>query len=210
MHRLWLILIIIIYLFATLYQLELPGLHYDEAFEAVPTLQLLTNQPVTAFRESTLPLFGRQFPLTTQDYIGAINTYGTLPFLALGGLTVWSLRLYTVTLGVLTLILVCGFSQSLNRNAVAGLVAAALLVVNPTFIFLDTPRHLCDQRDRHHRDSIGLELAALVAHTSLSFRLARYVSIRSWPICQAAVYLASRGTDVSLALDSYLYSTKKC
>jgi hypothetical protein len=135
MGRLWLMPIIICYLAGTLYQLSLPGLHYDEAFEVVPTVQLLADQPTTPFRESAITLFGKKFPLTTQDYIGALNTYAALPFLAIGGINVISLRTYSILVGLLTLFLAHGFTADLSGRHTAGLAAAALLAVNPTFLF---------------------------------------------------------------------------
>ena len=52
-HPYWLIIILIVYAILSLYQLDLPGLHYDEAFEAVPALQLLLDQPVSTFRRAS-------------------------------------------------------------------------------------------------------------------------------------------------------------
>ncbi len=135
MSRWWLIPLLALFLAVSLYQLNLPGLHYDEAFEVVPAVQMLKHQPVHAFRNSTISLFGQPFPLTTQDYIGALNTYGSIPFLLWGGITVISLRSYAVFVGVLTLLLVYGFTADLARNRRAGLAAVALLVMNPTFVF---------------------------------------------------------------------------
>jgi hypothetical protein len=134
MHRFWLLLIAGLFLVATLYQLSLPGLHYDEAFEVVPAVQLLKGQPVTSFRDSAITLFGKRLPLTTQDYIGALNTYAVLPFLAVR-IDVVSLRLYSIAIGLITLLLVYGFTRSLTGSRSAGWVAAGLLAVNPTFIF---------------------------------------------------------------------------
>ena len=135
MLRLRLLLPAFLFLSLSLYQLNLPGLHYDEAFEVVPAMQLLQGGPVHAFRDSTLTLFGRTFPLTTQDYIGALNTYGSLPFLALGGIRVVSLRAYSIFVGLVTLGLVYGFTAEWSRSPGAGLAAAMLLAVNPTFVF---------------------------------------------------------------------------
>lgn len=135
MSRWWLIPLLALFLVASLYQITLPGLHYDEAFEAVPAVQLLNQQPVQAFRNSTLTLLGTQFPLTTQDYIGALNTYGALPFLWLGGINVASLRIYAIIIGLVTLFLVYGFTADLTRNHGAGVAAVSLLVLNPTFVF---------------------------------------------------------------------------
>lgn len=135
MSRRWLLPLLIIFLAASLYQITLPGLHYDEAFEAVPAVQLLKGQPVQAFRDSTFTFLGTQFPLTTQDYIGAINTYGVLPFLWLGGISVTSLRLYAIAIGLASLLLVYGFTADLTRNRWAGWAAVSLLMLNPTFVF---------------------------------------------------------------------------
>nr|HMQ56487.1 hypothetical protein [Anaerolineae bacterium] len=46
--------IALLYLGLSLYQLDLPGLHYDEAFEAVPAGELFQGPPGTAFRPSGL------------------------------------------------------------------------------------------------------------------------------------------------------------
>ncbi|MFQ5613303.1 MAG: glycosyltransferase family 39 protein [Anaerolineae bacterium] len=127
--------ILLLFLGTAAYQLDLPGLHYDEAFEAVPAVQLLHNQPVSAFRDSGLVLFGRRFPYTTQDYIGALNTYASLPFLAIFGPDPRSLRAYALLIGCLTLLLTWRFSRALTGDPRAGLAATALLAVNPTFVF---------------------------------------------------------------------------
>jgi hypothetical protein len=131
------ILFFILLLYAALgfYQLHLPGLHYDEAFEAVPALQLWQGQPVDLFRGSGLRLGGQLFPLMTQDYIGAVNTYLALPFIALLGPTPQSLRMMTLLGGGITLWLVYLLASRLTGQAWAGLLAALLLAVDPTFIF---------------------------------------------------------------------------
>jgi hypothetical protein len=116
------------------YQLALPGLHYDEAFEAVPAMQLLLNQPVTSFRENGIQLGGRLFPLMTQDYIGAINTYAAIPFFLLLGINPISLRIMAVIIGLLTLWLTYWLADLLYSPLVA-VLAVLLLAVNPTFVF---------------------------------------------------------------------------
>lgn len=116
------------------YQLALPGLHYDEAFEAVPAVQLLLDQPVTSFRDNGIRLGGRLFPLMTQDYIGAINTYAAIPFFLLLGINPISLRVMAIVIGLLTLWLTYRLAHLLYDSLVAAL-AALLLAVNPTFIF---------------------------------------------------------------------------
>jgi hypothetical protein len=125
----------VIYAVLSLYQLNLPGLHYDEAFEAVPALQLLQNQPVPTFRSHGLILGGQTFPLMTQDYIGAINTYLAIPFIAIFGPTPAALRVMSILIGAITLWLAYALSSQLTGSRWVGLTAALLLSVEPTFIF---------------------------------------------------------------------------
>jgi len=132
-HRLSVILII--YASLSFYQINLPGLHYDEAFEAVPALQLLLNQPVTAFRGSALIVGQRSFPLMTQDYIGALNTYTAIPFIAIFGPTPAALRTMSILTGAITLALTYALAYRLTGKTWVGLTAALLLAVDPTFIF---------------------------------------------------------------------------
>ncbi len=128
-------LLLLLYAALSLYQLDLPGIHYDEAFEAVPALQLLTGQPVTPFRASSLTVADQTLPLMTQDYIGAINTYTLLPFITLLGPTPTALRLPSILFGLLTLSLAYALTASLTHSRTAGLTTTALLAVDPTFIF---------------------------------------------------------------------------
>lgn len=127
--------IVIIYGVLSLYQINLPGLHYDEAFEAVPALQLVRGQPVTTFRNSGLRLGHLTLPLMTQDYIGAINTYAAIPFILLFGPTPTALRTMAIVVGVITLGLAYSLAYTLSGHRPAGLAAALLLSVEPTFIF---------------------------------------------------------------------------
>jgi hypothetical protein len=157
---------LLLYLALSAYQLGLPGLHYDEAAEAgVNALQLLTNAPVTAFRGAALTFFGYSLPLMVQDYIGALNVYLALPFLALTGIGVPNLRGLSVITGLAALLLLertvsewqalCdeGWQQSRQPEtfhlhpststwpdvrtpiSLAGLLAVTLLAASPSFVF---------------------------------------------------------------------------
>ena len=101
--NLYLWAILALYTMLSLYQINLPGLHYDEAFEAVPAMQLLRGLPVTAFRNSGIQLGGQLFPFMTQDYIGAVNTYMAIPFIALFGPTPAALRIMSILVGAITI-----------------------------------------------------------------------------------------------------------
>jgi 4-amino-4-deoxy-L-arabinose transferase-like glycosyltransferase len=126
---------LIVFLALCLYQIELPGLHYDEAREAgVPAMQLVVGQPVETFRGSGIRITGRVFPLMVTDYIGALNIYLLLPFLALWGSNVFALRLMPIVFSVLTLVLTYLLAQQLVNRRVA-VITCLLLAVNPSFIF---------------------------------------------------------------------------
>jgi hypothetical protein len=127
--------ILLLYAWFSFYQINLPGLHYDEAFEAVPALQLLRGWPVTTFRQSGLVINGQTFPLMTQDYIGAINTYAAIPFIALLGPTPAALRAMSILVGAITLGFTFLLARRLGAHNWPGLAAMLLLAVDPTFIF---------------------------------------------------------------------------
>jgi len=127
--------IMLLYASLSFYQIDLPGLHYDEAFEAVPALQLWQGQTVTAFRNSGLMVGSHLWPLMTQDYIGALNTYAAIPFIALLGPTPAALRSMSILIGAVTLSLTYLLAQQLSGQRWVGLSAALLLAVDPTFIF---------------------------------------------------------------------------
>jgi len=126
---------LVVFLALCLYQIELPGLHYDEAREAgVPAMQLLMGQPVETFRDSGIRSTGKVFPLMVTDYIGALNVYLLLPFFALLGSSVSVLRLMPIFLAAVTLLLIYFLAQQGFNRRVA-VTTFLLLAVNPSFIF---------------------------------------------------------------------------
>lgn len=150
-HRcswLWLLALLLLYLLLAGYQLNLPGLHYDEAREAgVNAMELRTGAPVTAFRHVTLPVAGLALPVMVQDYIGALNVYLALPPLWLTGIGVPNLRIVPLLTGLASLLLLeravtaWGAWRTNTPPAVrlplsiAGLLAVGLLVASPSFVF---------------------------------------------------------------------------
>ena len=119
----------------SLYQLFLPGLHSDEAREAgVNAMQLLRGLPVDAFRGAAIRVGKWAFPLMVQDYIGSLNVYLEIPFLAVGGIRVTTLRLLPVLTAALTLLLTHRVADRL-AGPVAATVVALLLAVSPSFVF---------------------------------------------------------------------------
>ncbi len=149
LRRAWLVAALVLYLALALYQLGLPGLHYDEAKEAgLNAMELLTGAPVTAFRGAGIPWGGRTLPLMVQDYIGALNVYLALPLLALTGIGVPNLRLLPVLTGLVALLLLeravsewrayavpAGQQAAGTPIALAGLYAVTLLAAAPSYVF---------------------------------------------------------------------------
>lgn len=132
---------VLLYLALALPQLDLPGLHYDEAKEAgVNAMEMLLRQDVHAFRSAGLQIGSLFLPIMVQDYIGALNVYLALPFLALAGITVSGLRLVGVACGLGTLILTGCLGNELTqmatgrRERLPGL-AMLLLAASPSFLF---------------------------------------------------------------------------
>lgn len=166
-HRAWagLLACVTIYLALALPQLDLPGLHNDEAIEGgLQAGQILDGQPITTFRGAGLEIGGRSWPLMVQDYIGAFNVYLPLPFMAVFGHTTAALRLYTVLLGALTLALAYGFSLAALGPAGA-LSTGLLMAVSPSFVFW--------QREGIFVTSITATLAVGMAWAALTYQRTR-------------------------------------
>jgi len=153
-NRLWLSAVLLLYLTLATYQLGLPGLHYDEAREAgVNAMEILTGAPPSLFRDTGIPIAGREWPIMVQDYIGAGNIYFALPFLWLTGIGVPNLRIVSLLFGLITLLLVertvaewQAFTmqptaqQAYGRQpkqplSTVGLLAVTLLAASPSFLF---------------------------------------------------------------------------
>jgi len=130
-----LVVALLLYAALALYQLELPGLHHDEAQEAgLPGMQLALGQTLTPFRGAQVVVANRGFPLMVQDYIGALNAYLAWFAFGVGGVSVVSLRVMTVCTGLLTLGAFFGAARALAgwRAASFGVL---LLAVHPTYVF---------------------------------------------------------------------------
>ena len=115
------------------YQLQLPGLHNDEAQEAgLQAWQLAAGTSIDAFRNTGLG--ARRFPLMVQDYIGAGFVYLAAPFAWLLGPGTLSVRVPALLVGGATLLATFGCLTSLadKRTAIVGVL---LLAVQPSFVF---------------------------------------------------------------------------
>ena len=124
-------LICLLFFILASYNIELPGLYYDEALDVVPTMQLVTGQHVEEHR--SVEILGHRLPIMVSEYVGPVSTYLTLPFFLLFDVSVFSLRLTTIVFAVGTIIFTFYFLKLFFDRRVAFL-AALLLAVNPAFI----------------------------------------------------------------------------
>lgn len=116
------------------HQWRLPGLYYDEAADVVPAMQILTGQDVQLSRGVGIHLFGIDFPVMIGDYWGVVSTYAVLPLFALLGVGVFPIRLWTISAGMIAVLLTFALGRKLYTPPV-GSVAAVLLAVFPSFLF---------------------------------------------------------------------------
>ena len=116
-------------------QLDLPGLHYDEALEAAaPAALLLNGQSFAIVNNGALQWGSLRLPLMVQNHIGAVQVYAAMPFVALLGPTTVALRTMTVLVGAATLVAMYMFVAQLYGRAAAG-AAALWLAAFPSFVF---------------------------------------------------------------------------
>ncbi|MCC7496975.1 MAG: glycosyltransferase family 39 protein [Bryobacterales bacterium] len=115
-----------------------PGLHYDEALPALAPVHLLASHgrapiPVPHDPDTWLPVFGRWVPLMELRYVGAVKEYLLLPVFALFGPKAAWIRIVSALLGAVG---VFGVGRLLSRHwsAPAGMAAAFLIAINPSYI----------------------------------------------------------------------------
>jgi hypothetical protein len=125
----------LVFLAIALYQLTLPGLYADEAFDVIPAMQIVLGHSVELQRNVGLHLFGLSLPLmSSSDYQGVTSTYLVLPFFALFGINVVSLRLMTVSVGLLGIILTFFLARAWFGSNVARL-SVLMLATSPAWVF---------------------------------------------------------------------------
>lgn len=117
------------------YQLPLPGLYNDEAFDVIPAMQMLLGHPVELQRNAGIHILGLTLPLmSSSDYQGVTSTYLALPFMAVGGVNVVSLRLMTVTVGLVGIVLAYFLASAWFGRAEARLTIL-MLATSPAWVF---------------------------------------------------------------------------
>jgi 4-amino-4-deoxy-L-arabinose transferase-like glycosyltransferase len=129
-----LLAIVAVFLALTFYQIDLPGLYNDEAMDVVPAMQLLQGQPADLSRGAGLTIGDRTYPLMTSDYQGVVSTYLIIPFLSILGVGGFAIRAMSISFGLAGVILTYFVGRKFF-NRPAGLIAAFMLAVMPSYVF---------------------------------------------------------------------------
>jgi hypothetical protein len=116
------------------HQIELPGLHTDEALEVLPAMQLLRGQEVECFKGVCLHLFGLRLPVMIYEYIATVNTYMAIPFFALFGINVPALRAMPIFQSSVAMVFLYMLARELYNRRVA-MLAVLMIAVSPSFVF---------------------------------------------------------------------------
>ncbi len=123
-----------LFLSFSLYQLDLPGFYYDEAFDLTPMLNLMHGEPTELLRGIGFALGSATYPVMRMDYMGSLNGYLSVPFLALLGSGYVGARLEPIFFACVTLVLAHILARRWFGTAVATLTSL-LLAVCPSFIW---------------------------------------------------------------------------
>jgi 4-amino-4-deoxy-L-arabinose transferase-like glycosyltransferase len=114
------------------YSLRQPGLQYDEAYDAVPALQVLQGRvPDCAM---AFAAFGVELPLLLHPHIGATSTYTSLLAFALLGPSVESLRIGQLAVGATALVLLFVLARAWFGDRTAA-IAVLLCATAPAFVW---------------------------------------------------------------------------
>ncbi len=124
--------IVILFLALAAPQLHLPGPSNDEMDTVVLTMQMLLGLPSDA--GYSVKLGNLELPLTVQAYVGTAYTYLLLPFFAIGGINIISVRVMTLTVGAVIMIFSYLFLKDFYDDRVAKWTIA-LMATSPSFIF---------------------------------------------------------------------------
>lgn len=129
-----LVVALALFLSLAFYQIDLPGLYNDEAMDVVPAMQMLQGQPIDLSRGAGITIGDRTYPIMTSDYQGVVSTYLAIPFFASFGVSVFAIRAMSISFGVASIILTYFVGRALF-NRTAGVAAALMLAVMPSFVF---------------------------------------------------------------------------
>ena len=132
----WLVLSISAIAVVARQNLGAPGLYYDEAVFAGLAKDVVTGQPRLHMPGcEKVTVFGRQFPIFVQPYLGAFKCWMLIPAFSIFGFSVAVLRLTTLFWATLAGLF---FMLAVRRwlGTWPAVIAGGLLMMDPTWFFL--------------------------------------------------------------------------
>lgn len=125
-----------LFLSATLPNLDLPGVQYDELYYVPPAAALLKQQhdmDYVKIDPSVVHIFGQPLPVMFNYYTSFVRTYLTLPMFALAGINIATVRGSSIAQGLLALLFFIAFTRRLTSRAEIAFVAGVLLALDASF-----------------------------------------------------------------------------
>lgn len=123
------------------WNIDLPGLYYDELIQVSPALRLVkadVQSQTSGKPTSEIRFHKRQLPLMTMGYLGGLKTILFVPIAAAVRLGPKSIRYFTILIGTLGLMATAAFARRLLGPAVAALGAVLLATDASYLIFCRT------------------------------------------------------------------------
>lgn len=175
---------VVVFVALACYQLDLPGLYYDEAADAVPAMQIVLGQPIELSRNAGIPFAGRTWPLMVMDYVGSVSTYLLVPSVAIIGVKPEAVRAVPIAVGALSLLVGYGFLR-LAFGVGVGLAATWLVAIHPSFVFWT-------------RQGIHVSSIMLICSTGALWLLLRWWRGRGWWNLVGGAALLGLGISIKL------------
>lgn len=131
-----LICIVVLYIAFAATDIERPGLETDEALHAPAAIRLLHPDLASKLWVfSAISFAGRDWPVMTMDYMGALKSYLLAASFLVFGPSVTTLRLTTIMIGAAVLVLTYLFVLR-GWGTAAALITAAILGSDPSFVLM--------------------------------------------------------------------------
>lgn len=167
----WLVLLVLVGSLARLLWLDRDpmGLHQDEAYSAYNAWAVM-NYGIDSFGY-TRPVYYTVWG----SGMSVLYSYLTIPFIALWGISIWTIRLPQAIMGCICIPVMYGLGKEIFNSKWKGLACAALLAINPWHI-------------QQSRVAIDCNLAVPMLLLGLYF-LCRYLNGKRKSIWGAALFL---------------------
>ncbi len=125
-----------LFLSATLPNLGLPGLQYDELYYVPPAAALLKQQYDTDYVKidpAVVHMMGKPLPVMFNYYTSFLRTYVTLPVFALWGINFATVRGSSIALGVIALMFFIAFTRRLTGRIEIAFFSGVLVALDASF-----------------------------------------------------------------------------